>query len=343
MDASSSGKESGTDIETMQGLQFNAIEDIEYLRKKLMAAFKVPKSFIGYDEDISGKATLASQDVRFARTIERIQRILISELTKIAIVHLYVQGFTDDSLVNFELSLSNPSTLFEQERINIWKDKFTLAQQMTGGQSILLSQDWVYNNILEMSNEEIEEERKKIKEDLQRQQEQMVASQPPLEGGAGMPPGAAPPEGSEEEPGEDSGGGTIPDESESEEESHIQAIDNILKKLNNEIDDESEDEDEDESVDEYLIKNKGGRPREGTKLATDKHYLGRDPRGHKENTKRYKRSALSMETKNFLESIKISNKTIQDVYKNLLTEDSDDIQIDGKDFTNVDKIESYKI
>ncbi len=78
------GKDSGTDITNLPGLQFNAIEDIEYLRNKLMAAFKVPKSFLGYEEDNSGKASLAAQDVRFARTIERIQRIMVSELTKIA-------------------------------------------------------------------------------------------------------------------------------------------------------------------------------------------------------------------------------------------------------------------
>jgi len=105
------GKDSGTEINNLSGLTFNAIEDVDYLLKKLMAAFKVPKSFIGYEEDISGKATLAAQDVRFARTIERIQRIMVSELNKIAIIHLYILGFKDEELVNFSLSLTNPSTV----------------------------------------------------------------------------------------------------------------------------------------------------------------------------------------------------------------------------------------
>jgi hypothetical protein len=287
------GKDSGTEIETMQGLQFNAIEDIEYLRKKLLAAFKVPKSFIGYEEDINGKATLAAQDVRFARTIERIQRIMVSELTKIAVIHLYVQGFTDEKLVNFELSLTNPSTLYEQEKINIWKEKFALAQQMTGGQAILLSQDWVYNNILEMSDDEIEKERKKIAEDLQRQQQQQaqMAGAPP-EGGA--PSGEVPP--AEGEPTAEEPAAEEPIET-PDEEAQIDDVDQILQSLDDMADDEESD------LEEALLKKKGGRPREGLKFGTDKHPLGRDPLGHKENQKVYKRSTLSMEAKNFLDKL----------------------------------------
>lgn len=303
------GKDSGTEIETMQGLQFNAIEDIEYLRQKLLAAFKVPKSFIGYGEDVSGKATLAAQDVRFARTIERIQRIMISELTKLAIIHLYVQGFTDEDLINFELSLTNPSTLYEQEKINIWKEKFSLAQQMTGGQAILLSQDWVYNNILEMSDDEITEERKKILEDLKRQQEQQTAVQPPMD--QGVPPEGAPmpsePTAAGQEPPTEE---PPPTGGEDEQEAQIDDVDKILSSL------EDLDEEEDPELEEALVKNKGGRPYEGLKFGTDRHPLGRDPFGHKENKKAFKRG-LSNETKNFLDSLKAGGKS---KYRQILSE-----------------------
>jgi len=293
------GKDSGTEIDTMQGLQFNAIEDIEYLRKKLLAAFKVPKAFIGYEEDISGKATLAAQDVRFARTIERVQRIMVSELTKIAIIHLYVQGFTDEKLVNFELSLTNPSTLYEQEKINIWKEKFGLAQQMTGGQATLLSQDWVYHHILELSDDEIIEERKKIIEDVKRQQEQQPAEAPPEQVSGEMAP-------TDEVPPEEE---SAPDE----QEAQIDDVDQILQSL----DDSSLGEEPDEELEEALMKNKGGRPREGLKFGTDAHPLGRDPLGHKENTKRYKRSALSLETKSFLGKLQLKNTSR---YKQIISE-----------------------
>ena len=309
------GKDSGTEIETMQGLQFNAIEDIEYLRKKLLAAFKVPKSFIGYEEDINGKATLAAQDVRFARTIERVQRIMISELTKIAIIHLYVQGFTDEDLIGFELSLTNPSTLYEQERINIWKEKFGLAHLMTGGLSVLLSQDWVYTNILEMDDAQIEIERKKIIEDMKRQQEQQTAMQPPVpDQGAPQdaPPGEAPPEQSPEGP---------PPEGEDGQEAQIDDVDKILSGLEN-----LDEDDENPELEEMLSKRKGGRPYEGLKFGTDRHPLGRDPLGHKENRTAIKRS-LTGEAKTFLQSLKKSNMS---KYRQILSETSlSDDKING--------------
>ena len=85
---------------------------------------------MGYDENADGKATLAAQDIRFARTIERIQRIVLSELYKIALVHLYTQGYRDEQLANFELSLTNPSIIYDQERIALMKEKVDLAAQM---------------------------------------------------------------------------------------------------------------------------------------------------------------------------------------------------------------------
>jgi len=103
------GGDSGTAIESLPGLTYEAVEDIEYLRNKLLAALKIPKAFLGYEEQVGSKATLAAEDVRFARTIERIQRIVVSELTKIAVAHLYSQGFTDSGLVDFDLILTNPS------------------------------------------------------------------------------------------------------------------------------------------------------------------------------------------------------------------------------------------
>ena len=110
------GGQSGTEIDSLQGMEFGGIDDIEYLRNRMMAALKVPKAFIGYEEGVEGKATLAQEDIRFARTVERLQKIILSELTKIAIVHLYSQGYENADLVNFELELTNPSIIYEQEK-----------------------------------------------------------------------------------------------------------------------------------------------------------------------------------------------------------------------------------
>ena len=157
------GGDSGTNIDTLPGMEFTGTEDIEYLRNKMMAALKIPKAFLGYEEGLSGKATLAAEDVRFARTIGRMQRIIVSELTKIAIVHLYVQGYKDASLVDFELNLSNPSTVFEQEKIAIWQDKVNLAKDMM--ESNCFSKKWLYSKLWNMSDEDVEEISKEIATD----------------------------------------------------------------------------------------------------------------------------------------------------------------------------------
>ena len=150
------GGDSGTNIESLPGLTYEATDDIEYLKNKLLSSLRIPKAFLGFEEQIGSKATLAAEDVRFARTIERIQRITISELTKIAIVHLYAQGYQDSDLVNFELSLTNPSTIYDQERIELWSSKTSLAESML--RDGLLSSEWIYKNIFGFTDEEIKQE-----------------------------------------------------------------------------------------------------------------------------------------------------------------------------------------
>jgi len=158
------GGQSGTQIETLAGLQYQAIEDIEYLKSKIFAALKVPKPYLGYDESIEGKATLAALDIRFARTIERVQRIVISELTKIAIVHLYSQGYENADLVNFELGLTGPSIIYEQEKVALMKEKVDLAGTLI--EKKLFSLKYIYSNIFNLSEDEAEFEKNEVLEDI---------------------------------------------------------------------------------------------------------------------------------------------------------------------------------
>jgi hypothetical protein len=160
------GNDTTTKIDTLKGLEYTAIEDVSYLRDKLFAALRVPKAFLGYEKDLTGKATLASEDIRFARTVERIQRIVISELTKIALVHLYTQGFDDAELTNFELSLTTPSIIYEQEKIALWKEKVELAGNIID--KSLLPTDWIYQNIFHFSEDQYAEYRNQTIEDKKR-------------------------------------------------------------------------------------------------------------------------------------------------------------------------------
>ena len=158
------GGDSGTSIDSLPGLTYEATEDIEYLKNKLLSSLRIPKAFLGFEENVGSKATLAAEDVRFARTIERIQRISISELTKIAIVHLYAQGYQDSDLINFDLKLTSPSTIYEQEKIELWDSKTRLASSMI--QDGLLSSEWIYKNIFNFTDEEIKSEDKGIIDDF---------------------------------------------------------------------------------------------------------------------------------------------------------------------------------
>jgi hypothetical protein len=158
------GGDSGTSIENLAGLDYAAVEDIDYLKAKLFAALKVPKAYLSYDENVNGKATLAAEDVRFARTIERIQRTIVSELYKIAIVHLAGQGIDDAEMTNFQLTLTNSSTIYEQEKVNLWSEKVRLATDIKGMN--MLSTDWVFHNVFSMSEDEMDMERAKMVLDL---------------------------------------------------------------------------------------------------------------------------------------------------------------------------------
>ncbi len=160
------GNDQATQIETTPGLNYDGIADVEYLREKLFAALKVPKAFMGYDENLSGKATLAAEDIRFGRTIDRIQRILLSELYKIALVHLYAQGYDGEQMTNFELNLTTPSIIYDQEKIALMKEKVDLAGQMM--ENKLFPTDWIYENVFHFSEDQYEEYRDLIVQDQKR-------------------------------------------------------------------------------------------------------------------------------------------------------------------------------
>jgi len=160
------GNDTSTKIETAPGLNYTGIEDVTYLRDKLFAALKVPKAFMGYEKDLTGKATLAAEDIRFARTIDRIQRITLSELYKIALVHLYSQGYTGEELTNFELDLTTPSIIYDQEKIALLTQKVDLAKSIM--EAKLLPTDWIYDNIFHFSQDQFDEYRDLLAEDQKR-------------------------------------------------------------------------------------------------------------------------------------------------------------------------------
>jgi hypothetical protein len=161
------GGQSGTEIETLPGLaNEGAIDDVNYIKGKLLAALKIPKAFLGF-EDSEAKATLAAEDIRFARTIERIQKIIVSELYKIAVIHLRVQGFEPEELLNFELELNNPSLIYERQKVDLLNEKMNLIGNIL--ENNVFSWKYIYENILNLSEDEWKAEDERIIEDKKRQ------------------------------------------------------------------------------------------------------------------------------------------------------------------------------
>lgn len=142
-----------TKIESLAGGQYTGdIDDVKYLRDKLFSAIKIPQSYLargeGGEED---KTTLAQKDIRFARTIQRLQRAVISELEKIGTIHLYVLGYRNEDLVKFKLKLNNPSKIAELQELESWKTKFDVASGATEG---YFSKRWIAKKIFNMTDEE---------------------------------------------------------------------------------------------------------------------------------------------------------------------------------------------
>ncbi len=155
-----------TSIESLPGGSFTGdIDDVKYLRDKMFSALKIPQSYLirgeGGEEE---KGALAQKDIRFARTVQRLQRSLISEMEKIATIHLYVLGYRGDDLINFKLKLNNPSKISEMQELETWNTKFSVAAQATEG---FFSKRWIAENIFDVSEDEFLRNQREIFYDRQ--------------------------------------------------------------------------------------------------------------------------------------------------------------------------------
>lgn len=199
-----------SDISTLAGGQFTGdIDDVQYIQNKLFGALKIPKAYLSYESDVGSKATLAQQDVRFARTIDRIQKIVVAELNKIAIIHLFLLGYEGEDLVDFELRLANSSIVAEQQYLELWRTRLEIAASAQEG---VFDREFIWKRIFKLSDEEIDRIREGKKfdkiEDLELEQVQLPdgtggpAGEEELPDELGGPPGGGPPPEGEEPPQE---------------------------------------------------------------------------------------------------------------------------------------------
>ena len=154
------GTDSATKIEPLAGGQnAAAIEDVKYLQQKMLSGLKIPIAWLGFTENLSSKATLSQLDVRFSRTTTAIQKMVISELSKIAVIHLFAHGFSNDDLTNFSLKMTNPSSIAEQQKLQLWRDRFEIVD---AAPKDLLSKRWISKTILNMTDYDIRQNQKEL-------------------------------------------------------------------------------------------------------------------------------------------------------------------------------------
>ena len=158
--------QSATKIDTLKGADYvGAIDDVKYLRDKLFSALKIPQSYLARDEKANeDKTTLAQKDIRFARTIQRLQRVIVAELEKIGIIHLFTLGYRNEDLLSFSLALNNPSKISELQELEHWKTKFGVATQAKEG---FFSKRWISENIFNLTEMEFKKIQREIYYDKQ--------------------------------------------------------------------------------------------------------------------------------------------------------------------------------
>lgn len=178
------GSDSGTKIETLKGGEnAAAVEDVQYIQKKLFAALGIPRAYLGYDELLSSKATLAQEDIRFSRSISVIQKTITAELNKLAIIHLYSHGYEGEELQDFILRLSNPSTVAQQQKLELIRTRAEIAGSFPEG---IVDKQWIRKEVLSFTDEHIDEiDRRRIKERMIDAKIDAIAEAPDAGGGGG--------------------------------------------------------------------------------------------------------------------------------------------------------------
>lgn len=140
-----------TEVEVLSGPEGQQIDDVNYFREKLLASLKVPKSYLGGDDTV-GRANLAQLDVRWARSIMRVQRVMKNGFEHVGRVELSARNI-DPDLVEFVPMMNIPSGVLELAQLEVQNAKLDLADRY---QRANFSEYYIWSNILGMADEDIE-------------------------------------------------------------------------------------------------------------------------------------------------------------------------------------------
>lgn len=146
------GSQDGSSVQTLEGMNNEMIQDIQFLKSYMMAALKIPKAFLAFQQGLQGKATLAGLDIIFARYIQSLQNLFINELNRMAYIHLYITGYRDLNDIDFRLSLNNPSDVKKLQQMQLWQQKVNLGKEMQ--QSGHFSYNYIFKHIYQINDDD---------------------------------------------------------------------------------------------------------------------------------------------------------------------------------------------
>jgi len=189
------------DITTLKGAEnLDQIADIEYFKKKMIAPTKIPFKRVGVGEG-SGEEqekSLSSSDAQFAKAVQWVQREISIGLTKVAICHLAMAGYSIDDLKNFEISMSATSAIDELYRMETWQGRTAVMSDLKD--LGWFPREWIVTRFTDLSPDEIDE----LSEIMSKQTELPTEEEG---GGLGGLGGLGLPGGGEELPGLEGEGG----------------------------------------------------------------------------------------------------------------------------------------
>ncbi len=146
------GKQDGSTIQTLSGMQNTMIQDIQFIKDYLHMGLKIPKAFLANAQGNSNKSTLAGQDIILARYIQTFQNLFVNQLSRIALIHLFILGYTDLQDIDFKLQLNNPSNVKQIQQIQLWTQKIQLAMKMQ--ESGHFDMNFIYDHVYKISAEQ---------------------------------------------------------------------------------------------------------------------------------------------------------------------------------------------
>ena len=177
---------SGTKIDTLPGAQnLGEVDDVKYFRDKLLAALKIPKDYIvEKDQSPERKANLSQLDVKFARTIQRIQHSVEIGIEILLKRHLQIKGFSESDVREVRVDLPEPTDMFAKRLLDLEEQKLRVIQAVVG--TGLFPTERIYKEYYDMTDQEIEELKAKLKEE----QKEMAEQQATMPGATGAAAGA---------------------------------------------------------------------------------------------------------------------------------------------------------